>query len=740
VKLGRGATWLAVLVLLVGPAVLVGAGPAAASGGLSVTVGTLTPAVGTSGSTLQVAGAVTNRGSQVVHKVSIRLRMSQGALGSRSELAAVAAGEVTSRDGTVVVEAPLGDLAPGGSEPFDLRQALADVPALTGFGVYVLGIEVVGTRGAQTGRLDITRTLLPWVPASPGLSPTGFSWLWPLVGAPVRLADGTFADDSLAAALAPGGRLDRLLAAGTRLDQDGAAVTWALDPELVESVGDMADGYRVRTPAGGTVPGGGAGLAQRWLADLRSATEGADVLALPYGDVDVAALVHQDMPSDVARARTAGAAALAGILPAVSTVDDLAWPADGYLDRAGLATLVRSGVSSVVLDGRALPPTIDLSYTPSGRAQVSSGAGRVKALLADPGLADLLGSGARARGSDGVLAAQRVVAETAMIASELPGGGTPRTIVAMPPRRWDPSQEFLDQLAPVASAPWAAPMSLRALAETAPPEVDRGPLHYPAAERRVELPGAYLKGIADMKDSISNFAAVLTDKTQMVPGLQASVLRLESTYWRGRVDNAGNRKAREQTYLGALKRKVYVQGGSFTFGSHSGTIPVTVVNELPQQVVVDLRLEPQTPRLRLDPVDTRPIGPNQKVQVEVRAHAVAGGPVSVAATLHTPSGAQYGGQVAQLQVNVTQIGTVALVITVGAAAVLFLAAGIRVVRRVRHGTDGGPATGRDDGLGDDGRGADGGGRPDGSGAAGGSDGPDRPDGSDGSDAPADVHA
>ena len=321
---------------------------------------------------------MTNRGSQVVHKVSIRLRVSQGALGSRSELAAVAAGEVTSRDGTVVVETPLGDLAPGGSEPFDLRQALDDVPALTGFGVYVLGIEVVGTRGAQTGRLAITRTLLPWVPASPGINPTGFSWIWPLVGAPVRLADGTFANDSLAAALAPGGRLDRLLAAGTRLDQEGAAVTWAMDPDLIESVADMADGYRVQTPDGRTVPGGGAGLAQRWLADLRSATEGADALALPYGDVDVAALVRQDMPSDVDHARTAGAAALAAVLPSVSTIDDLAWPADGYLDRAGLATLVRSGVASVVLDGRALPTDDrpELHAERSGAGSLRGGAGQ----------------------------------------------------------------------------------------------------------------------------------------------------------------------------------------------------------------------------------------------------------------------------------------------------------------------------------------------------------------------------
>ena len=63
----------------------------------------------------------------------------------------------------------------------------------------MLGIEVVGTRGDTTGRLAITRTLLPWVPATTELSPTGFSWVWPLVDVPVRLADGTFANDSLAA-------------------------------------------------------------------------------------------------------------------------------------------------------------------------------------------------------------------------------------------------------------------------------------------------------------------------------------------------------------------------------------------------------------------------------------------------------------------------------------------------------------------------------------------------------------
>ena len=156
-------------------------------------------------------------------------------------------GRVSSREGEVVVEAPLADLPPGATTPFDLQQPLDDVSALTGFGVYSLGVEVVGARGsAEPGRLAFTRSLLPWVPSTQDFVPTGFNWLWPLVAAPVRLSTGVFADDSLATELETGGRLDRLLHAGNELEQ-GAGLTWVLDPDLVETVADMADGnsYRV---------------------------------------------------------------------------------------------------------------------------------------------------------------------------------------------------------------------------------------------------------------------------------------------------------------------------------------------------------------------------------------------------------------------------------------------------------------------------------------------------------------
>src|SRR3990170_6613684 len=111
-----------------------------------------------------------------------------------------------------------------------------------------------------------------------------------------------------------------------------------------------------------------------------------------------------------------------------------------------------------------------------------------------------------------------------MITSELPSTGTERAIVVMPPRRWDPEPAFLDRLARVVpQAPWMAPVPLAELVANEPPEVDRQPLQYPAAQRRRELPGpTYLSAVSGMHTSISLLSAILTDRSQLVPELERS--------------------------------------------------------------------------------------------------------------------------------------------------------------------------------------------------------------------------
>ena len=248
--LGRAVAAVVALLLSVPMALVAGvAGSPGRGGGAAAAATTpaalrltsISPDVPTAGSVLRITGEVTNTGRQPLRDVEVRLRLSATRLGSRAELAAVAEGRTTSRDGEPIVSTTLPDLDAGESTTFAVSRALDEIPQLTGFGVYVLGVEVLAGRPSGFGRVALVRTMLPWVPEQRDFLPTGYTWLWPLVSRPSRLSNGTFADDVLAGEMASDGRLSRLLDTGSRI-QDSAALTWVVDPELLSAAAVMDDG------------------------------------------------------------------------------------------------------------------------------------------------------------------------------------------------------------------------------------------------------------------------------------------------------------------------------------------------------------------------------------------------------------------------------------------------------------------------------------------------------------------
>jgi Family of unknown function (DUF6049) len=677
----RRGTALAVVLLLLGFLVASGGAGAPASAATplaSLTLTTLDPAVGTPGGILHVAGSV-RTGRERLRSVSVALRLSRTPVNSRAELAGVASGLTTGKDGDVISSQQVADaLTPGSTATFDLAKPLDDLKQLTDYGVYVVGIEVRATHRTGVGAVAITRTFLPWVPSDSNVHPTGFSWLWPLVGHPTRLSNGTYADDSLATEFAPGGRLTRLSEAGAQLGQQ-VPLSWVIDPDLLDSAAEMSNpkGYRV-VSGDGTKLGTGGQSATDWLTQVKAATATSEVVALPYADPDITALSRGQLGSDVRSARQTGTANATKSLGRPVTTD-VAWPVDGYTDRSTLALLARTGTQAVVLDDRALPTRLQLNYTPGGRSDMSTPSGTITALLADHVLTDLLADAA----DNPVLAAQRFLAETAMITAQLPGAGPGRVILIAPPRRWNPPQEFLDRLvAGTAAASWMTGTALTGMRTAPPAEVERKGLHYPAAERKHELSEPYLSALRSQHSRISIFASVLTKPDALVPDLDRGVLRLESTWWRDRAEDRVNRSFREQSNVDDQLGSIHVQPGSYTFGSHSGKIPLTISNGVDQEVRVVLRLAPRQPRLRVKQITTAILIPaGRKIQRPVSATAVAGGDVVVDATLLTVGGTELPPGPVPLSINITQYGTVALFITGGAAGVLFLAALLRVARR-----------------------------------------------------------
>lgn len=99
---------------------------------------------------------------------------------------------------------------------------------------------------------------------------------------------GEFRDNDLVASLAPTGQLGRAVFGAAR------TTTWVIDASLIDEVLDMADGYEYM----GVVDLVGQQVATQWLTQLRLATAGDPIVALPYGNPD-AALARQLSSSEL---------------------------------------------------------------------------------------------------------------------------------------------------------------------------------------------------------------------------------------------------------------------------------------------------------------------------------------------------------------------------------------------------------------------------------------------------------
>jgi hypothetical protein len=297
--------------------------------------------------------------------------------------------------------------------------------------VIVLGIESVadldndGQGAIQTG---YTRTFLPWFPVPNQVKPTPVVWLYPLTTAPSRSGDGVFLDDHLATEVSPKGRLSRLLDAA-----EGApsAVSWVVDPALLQSLQDMTDGYVVRTPDGHQVPGTGATDAHTFLDRLRAVTASAEVTASAYADPDVVALHRAGLDVDIALASTT-ARDLPQQLLTATVGHGLAWPADQLSDDGTLTVLRASGSRVVVLSAASFPASPTVNFTPSGSVDIATGGAPLRAALSDPAVSALVATPARGAATppgttDPVVRRQTALAEIAMTTLELPTTARART-------------------------------------------------------------------------------------------------------------------------------------------------------------------------------------------------------------------------------------------------------------------------------------------------------------------------
>jgi uncharacterized Zn-binding protein involved in type VI secretion len=707
---------VAVLIAAVGACMLASIPAARADDGVasssrspaSVVINSVSPQVARPGSTVTVSGTVTNTSHTTLSAVSVVLRSSASALATRSDLASYARGTL---DADTAVGDPVtvsSSLAPGASASWKLSLSVAAI-GINQFGVYPLAVQADDGAGTLVG---IEHTFLPYWPgaSAAGVShPLRVAWVWPLISPPQQGICTALTSNSLATSVAAGGRLNTLLGTGAAYPK--ADLTWAVDPGLLASVSSMTRDYQVgaTTDCSGGAAHHASTAAAQWLSGVRATAASQQLFTTPYDDVDVAALTHQGLDSDLRNAYQLGRSTAGSVLGQSGNAGAIAWPADGLADSSVLGNLAVNKISTVILASSEMPST-GSSFPDDAVASTPTPTGTtMKVLLADSALTSVLGSATRAPGS-AFAVSQRFLAETALIEAEDPQ--VARSVVVAPPREWDPSSALAgDLLSETTGTPWLSPDSLSALATSAGGGSQSSRQAPPGnLISGNELTGSYLKQVGQADRAARSFKSILAQpKQQYLDQLTAGVAATESSAWRGRgAPTAGGvaMLQRVSGYLSGVDQKVQIiNSGRITLVGSSGSLPVSIGNSLSQAIRVRLQAsEPPNSRLKVTgytPKGLLTVGAGQTETVRVSVKSGAVGSTNMELQLFAQNGRPLPGGPVALTVQSTQFGSTLLIIIFAALGVLVLTAIARAIRRGLRDTPPDPPSGPPPGPPDD---------------------------------------
>jgi hypothetical protein len=670
----------------------------AASHALTLSIDSVSPEWAQPGKRITVHGTVTNNTGSPVSGLQIAIQTeSTAAFGNRSAMETYAAGGAVSS--AYLATTPVGTpyTLPGTFHSGTKLSWSVSFPAseagYTQFGVYPLAAVMYNSSLAPIGT---DRTLLPYWPGSSSANPVRISWIWPLVDQPQQgpcpqtLAGTEPAGKGLATSLQPSGRLGRLLSSGLKLAGQ-ADLTWAVDPALLSDAATMSAPYKVGGTGGCTGATGkpASKAAATWLSTLKTEAAGEPMFITPYADVDVAALAHAGMTTDLQSAYTLGEKVANQSLErrfgqnGNGTGDggapSVAWPAGGTADEGTATALADTGKINTIVLGTNEEPSATSTVI-----KTTTGAGTpMRVLLADSGLTDLLGT-STANSSAGAQFAteQDFLAETAMIVAELPFGQG-RSIIVAPPRRWSPSTTEANALLSESSAPWLRPAKLSDVASST-----AEPGQLPSNQRSsAELSSTYMNLAKAVGQSLGTYQNLLYQpNSATTQSLRAALAATESTAWRGSGNGAGTAALIGlANFVRESEQKVQIIAGKkFLLAGASGDIAVSVRNGLSQAVQVRVHAAlSDVGQLSIGTPDTLMTVPGGKTgTVKMPVHATGIETTTMQLQLVTRNGWPLPqSQVQTLTVQVTRYGRALIILIVAALGVVVLASGARWVRQ-----------------------------------------------------------
>lgn len=680
---------------------------------LRVAIESLTPSVVPARGPVVVRGRVTNADTEPWQDVTIAPFVASNPVTTVTELAS----SIATAD--LDPAAPVGDrildpgtfatvplLEAGSSVAFELtvprrvlraRGVVAD--GVYWFGVHALGSGPDGWDEVADGR---ARTLLPLVTRPTerraAASPVEAAVVVPVRARIFRNADGRLANvTGWVGLLSPNGRLGRLLALGTA--PEGDRLSWLVDPAVIDAVQQLAAGNPARDigptdgaeepdaedpapeasdapspsasstpepdPATATATVTATTLANGWLAGMRQVLAEGDTLALPYGDLDLAATAtHAPALYETARARSAAVFEELGV-----DVTPVNAPASGRITTEAL-DLVEPELP-VLLSDEMLEPqqATDTADPIAGAAPVVATAAQRRVLLS---------SSAAARGGPtpgdplaGVPLRQRLLAEASL---RLLDPTRPPLLVTLP-SRWRPDAALAEGL----EQPWLRLSGLTSLASAPAPADSEVELTYPADEQAAEIDRASFVAAERLMAAGRTLQRVLTRNDRVADEVSAEALATLAYLARGAVTDPA--VASRQAILAMLDDIEVQAPAAVTLSSSNGRFAATVVNGLPEPVTVEIEPVGGDGITIGVPSDVEVAG-DGRATVLLSADTQRAGLHNVSLRITDSEGVALGGAT-RVPIRAAQVsGIIWLFLGVG-AALLFGAIGVRLFRRIR---------------------------------------------------------
>jgi hypothetical protein len=671
----------------------------AGTGGVSVTISSMNPQYAAPGATVTVTGTVSNRTSQTQAGLEVQLYTSPTKFLSRDGMDSYLAHGGDSTLITAGTPFPLpASVPPGGSTSWTASFQVS-AEGISEFGVYPVTAQVQDSVGDF---LAADQTLLPFWPGQRSASllrPLEISWLWPLIDQPHHQVCAALTSNDLASSLNPGGRLSALLTAGA--SHAGADLTWVVDPALLSDVATMTRPYYVGSKPNctGAAHEPASTAAASWLAALKKVTLGQPTVITPYANVDMTALVHQGLTTDLATAYDTGDAVADSVLGG-KFGHELAWPPGGTADLSVLTDLAtREHVDTVVLNSSEMPPAdAGTVFQPDDAVTSLRVAGLpMNVLLSDDTLTGVLKAGDTSSGTlpkaTEFAVSQRFLAETAMIAAEEPNSA--RTIVVAPPEDWSPSETLASNLlGETTNTPWLTPAPLGSLS-SAPDTQRTVPRQPPLASKASpgELSRSYLAQVRSVGAQLGIYQSMLyKPEPGYVPSLDQALVATESAAWRDGGRSQGLAQVDSLSdYLSSAEKKVQfiITSAQVPMGGSSGLVPVSIRNGLLLQavkvkVVASVAATSQLTISHFQDVIIIP--PQQAVTVRLPVSSAPQGSTEIQISLTSADGRPLTFvRGSTLTVQSTRYGRAILVLIAAAIGVLVLTSVYRGARRWLHG-------------------------------------------------------